>query len=352
MAVHQVAANAVFGLPFLALCCLGAALLSALLVTRMIRLAVMDVPGGRSAHDRPVPKGGGVGTVAAVLLGVPAVLLLLFRGEEQPLAMLLLLAAVLLLALVSWMDDLRQFGFRAKLAAQLAASVLTIGAVLSTLPALPPPVLLLPMTLAALAWLMLVTNATNFIDGLNGLASGSIGLACLVAAALGWRLGDPLVVAVGTMTASGLAGFLPFNYPRARIFLGDVGSQVCGLLAGGLALFLLADEWRDAAALAVPLMLAAILWDVLFTLLRRLGAGERLTQAHRGHLYQVAARSGVAPAIVAALHWGFVIWGGLVGVAVAPDRPVAAILMVLMPQLVWTILVRRRAMRAGLGRWS
>ena len=351
MAMHQVAASAGFGLPFLALCCLGAALLSALLVTRMIRLAVMDVPGGRSAHDRPVPKGGGVGTVAAVLLGVPAVLLL-FHRQERPMATFLLLAAVLLLAVVSWMDDLRQFGVRAKLAAQLAASVLTIGAVLSTLSVMPPPMLLLPGALAALAWLMLVTNATNFIDGLNGLASGSIGLACLFSAGLGWRLGDPLVVAVGTMTAAGLAGFLPFNYPRARIFLGDVGSQVCGLLAGGLALFLFADEWHDAGALAVPLMLAGILWDVLFTLLRRLSAGERLTQAHRGHLYQVAARSGVAPPIVAALHWGFVIWGGLVGVAVASDRPVAAILMVLMPQIVWTILVRRRATRAGLGRWS
>ena len=345
MAADGTAAGAWIGL-----LCLSATLLSVMLVRQMIRLAVMDVPDGRSAHDRPTPRGGGVGMVACVLLGVPAFLALSPSPRDRLPAAVLVLVAVLLLAAVSWLDDVRQFGFRAKLGAQGVASLLMVGAVLPTLPAWPLWVLA-PLALAGVAWLMLATNAVNFIDGLNGLAAGSVALVCLRVAAAGWMLGDPLLAALASMAACGLIGFLPFNYPAARIFLGDVGSQVCGLLAGGFAILLLADDPRSWIALSVPLMLAGILWDVLFTLLRRLAACERLTQAHRGHLYQVAARAGVPAAGVALLHWSFVIWGGLSAAAFA-TRPLAAILATLLPQLAWTAFVRRRAARAGLRHWS
>ncbi len=335
---------------WLLLSCLLAALSSSLVVRGMIRLAVMDVPGGRSAHDRPVPRGGGAGTVAVVLLGLPAIVPLLSGGRVPGRTIVLLEAAVALLAAVSWLDDLRQLGYRAKLSAQLVAAGLAVAAVLSGLPVLPPR-LLWPEGVAAFCWLMVVTNAVNFIDGINGLAAGSVALCGLFAVLLGWRTGAPVAVASGLMLGSGLAGFLPFNYPRARIFLGDVGSQTCGLLAGTLSLLLFpAGGWR--VGLAVPLVLAGILWDVLFTLCRRLLAGERVTQAHRGHLYQVAARTGVPAARVTAIHWGFATWGGGLSLALLPRHPVAALVLALLPQLGWTAMVRQRATRAGLHRWS
>ena len=315
------------------LAAVAAALLSAVLVRLMIRLAVMDVPVHRSAHDRPIPKGGGVGAVAAILLGTPALLALLPGGGARWPAAVLLLSAVLLLAAVSWLDDLRQFGYRAKLAAQGGGAVLVVAAALWTAgPSASWPIMVLFVPVA-LAWLMLTTNATNFIDGLNGLASGSTTITCLAGVWLGWSLNDPLLFAVSLMAAVGLLGFLPFNYPRARIFLGDVGSQPAGLVAGGLALLVLADGggWR---ALLVPLMLAGILWDVLLTLVRRAVAGERLAQAHRGHLYQRAARGSMTPPTVAALHWGFVVWGLLVGM-LAPRW--AAVALALLVQLLWTL---------------
>ncbi len=315
--------------------------LSAALVRRMIRLGVVDVPGARSAHDRPTPKGGGVGAVAALLLGTPAALALLPSGGERWPAALLLLSALLLLAVVSWLDDLRQFGYRAKLAAQMGAAVLATAAALASIRAMPPTPLLALLVAVALAWLMLTTNAMNFIDGLNGLASGSTTIVCLAGAWLGWTLHDPLLLAAMPMAATGLLGFLPFNYPRARIFLGDVGSQPAGLLVGTLALLVLADGggWR---ALLVPLMLAGILWDVLFTLARRALAGERLAQAHCSHLYQVAARTRLPAAAVSALHWGFAAWGLLAWFA-AEGRPAIAVLLVAVPQLAWTIAVRHAA---------
>ena len=338
---------------WLVLSCLVAASLSALVVRGMIRLAVMDVPGGRSAHDRPVPRGGGAGTVLVVLLGLPAVALLLSGGGRVPVRTIVLLdAAVALLAAISWLDDLRQLGYRAKLSAQLGAAGLVVAAVLSGLPVLPPSWLLWPAAVGAFCWLVFATNAVNFIDGINGLAAGGVALCGLFAVLLGWRTGAPVAVASGLMLASGLLGFLPFNYPRARIFLGDVGSQTCGLLAGTLSLLLFTAGGWSVTGLAVPLVLAGILWDVLFTLCRRLLARERVTQAHRGHLYQVATRSGVPAARVTAIHWGFAAWGGGLSLALLPTCPVLAVALVLAPQLGWTGMVRQRAARAGLHRWS
>ncbi len=325
---------------------------SSLVVRGMIRLAVMDMPGGRSAHDRPVPRGGGAGTVLVVLLGLPAIVLPLSGGRVPIGTVALLEAAIALLAAVSWLDDLRQLGYRAKLSAQLGAAALAVVAVLSGLPMLPPPWLLWPAAVGGFCWLVLVTNAVNFIDGINGLAAGDIALCGLFAALLGWRTGAPVVVASGLMLASGLLGFLPFNYPRARIFLGDVGSQTCGLLAGTLSLLLFTVDGWSVTGLAVPLVLAGILWDVLFTLCRRLLARERVTQAHRGHLYQVATRSGVPAVRVTAIHWGFAAWGGGLSLALLPLHPVPAVVLALAPQLSWTKMVRQRAKRAGLHRWS
>ncbi len=332
--------------------CLLAGLLSAVVVRGMIRLAVMDVPGGRSAHDRPVPRGGGAGTVVVVLLGVPVMVPLLSGGQDPVRTVVLLEVALALLAAVSWLDDLRQLGYRAKLSAQLAASALAVAAALADLPVLPPSWLLWPGLAVAFCWLMVVTNAVNFIDGINGLAAGSIAVCGLFVAVLGWRMDAPVAVAAGLMLASGLAGFLPFNYPRARIFLGDIGSQVCGLLAGTLSLPPLAVPGWRLAALGVPLVLAGILWDVLFTLCRRLLGGERLTQAHRGHLYQVATRVGIPAVRVTAIHWTFATWGGMLALTLLPRHPVLAVVLALLPQPGWTGIVRRRALRARLDRWS
>ncbi len=250
-----------------------------------------------------------------------------------------MLAGIALLALVSWLDDLRQFPPLVKLAAQAIAAAL----VLRGIGRLPGE----PLLAAALVfgWLVFVTNALNFIDGLNGLAAGSMALACLC-------IGTP--AAAPLLLAASLIGFLPFNYPRARIFLGDVGSQGAGLSVAAFGLL----RWQDPAPgsmLAMPLLLFGILYDVGFTLCRRWHAGERLLEAHRGHLYQVAFRSGVAAPWVAALHWGFVLWGGGCALALRlgwlPAPVLSALSLAVLPQLAWTAFVVRRARRAAIIGW-
>ncbi|WP_428375734.1 hypothetical protein [Lichenicoccus sp.] len=324
--------------------CVAALLISAAAVRLMIRVGVLDRPGHRSAHVRPTPKGGGVGPVLALVLLLPVALVQLPAGVVAGRRAAVLLLAVVVLAAVSWLDDLRQYRPLVKLAAQAGCAALV-----ATMIALPAGAAW-PALAIGFCWLMFATNALNFIDGLNGLAAGSMALCGL---ALGLDAADPLCAVTGLLLCAGLLGFLPFNYPRARIFLGDVGSQGAGLAVAACALL----HWRHSASaaglLAGPLLLAGVLYDVGFTLCRRALRGERLSQAHRGHLYQVAFRAGVPAWLVALLHWGFVLWGAvlMLGLQRGQGSLPAVVAAALVPQLAWTALVHRRTRTHPVGRW-
>lgn len=323
------------------LCALVLAALSAAVVRAMIGRGALDIPGARSSHDTPTPRGGGLGPVAALCAGLTGGAMLLAPDPLawRPAAGLLI--ACLLLAWVSHRDDVRQGDFRAKLAGQLGAAVIVVACGVVW----PHPAGMVSATVAAalsIAWLVFATNAMNFIDGLNGLAAGSMLLGGL---AIAWVAGPGWIGCAALALAAGLAGFLPFNYPRARIFLGDVGSQPCGFAVAALGLALAGGTWDPAgrhAALLAPFLFAGIYLDVVFTLLRRARSGERLTQAHRGHLYQLAQRSFMPAWAVSAVAFGFVGigWGAWM---LWPAHPVAATLLLLAPQAVWAALVLRRA---------
>ena len=317
----------------------GGAVLSALLARAMIRAGPLDTPGPRSAHAAPVPRGGGVGVMAAFLLGVPIAAWL--HGGVPAWPMAGLLGGTALLAAVAWIDDVRQFPPAAKLLAQIVA----ISVVLWGIGALPAGGWGRAL---GFAWLLFATNALNFIDGLNGLAGGSMALCALF---IGLTAASPLQQGAGCLLAAGLLGFLPFNMPRARLFLGDVGSQGAGLAVAALGLL----RWQQAGhgdMLVMPLLLSGILYDVAFTLCRRALAGETLWQAHRGHLYQIASRSVMPAWMVALLHWAFVLWGGVLALALCHQEVAVttAILLIAAPQLVWTCILWRGALPKGVGR--
>jgi UDP-GlcNAc:undecaprenyl-phosphate GlcNAc-1-phosphate transferase len=195
----------------------------------------------------------------------------------------------------------------------------------------------------------------NFIDGLNGLASGVALIACLFLGVIAEQHGGWFAYAAAGLLASGLAGFLPFNFPRARIFLGDVGSQFCGFMLAVLAIVASRFDGVELSFLLMPMLLSGVLFDVAFTLARRVLQGESLTRPHRGHLYQVAQRSGVPAATVTLIHWGFAVAGGLccLGFLAAPSfgKPFVPF-ATLLPQAVWVGFVARRARAAGLRHWG
>ena len=325
------------------------AVFSGLIVRLMTRAGVMDLPDARKAHDRPVPKGGGVGVVAAFMAGM---LVLYWREpmlvQETPLRALVIAAAAI--AAVAFLDDVKSWSFRVKLGAQLVAATVAVagGLVVDTLnlPLLGPVPLGWAGAPLTVCWILYATNAMNFIDGLNGLAAGSAALASAALAGIAAAQGGVFAYVAALLLAAGLIGFLPFNFPRARIFLGDVGSQFAGFLLAILAIAAGRFQNVELSILLVPMLLFGILYDVAFTLLRRLLAGEHVTQAHRSHLYQIAHRSGMPATTVTLVHWGFVLWGALCCALFLHGTGLARAalpLLVIPPQLAWTAYVAHRA---------
>ncbi len=315
----------------------------------MIHRGALDYPVARSSHTVPTPKGGGVGIVAAYAVGT---LWMLYRYTVPP-SVLAPLGAALVLAVVSYIDDVRPGPFLAKLGAQIfaAAAVMLAGDTVRDI-AIAGQLVQLPRALGiavSLALIVFVTNAVNFMDGLNGLAGGCVALG---GAALAAGAPPPVAAQAGPLVA-GISGFLPFNFPRARIFMGDVGSQVCGFMTADL---IIRGISLPAVSLILPLAMLPLLCDVAFTLLRRARGGARLTDAHRGHIYQVANRAGIGAAKVAGVYWAMTGWGALCGYVAGRSRSgvaagFAALLLSLAPMAAWLVLVSSKARKAGITRW-
>lgn len=230
--------------------------------------AVWDTPNARSSHSEITPRGAGIAVCGGILLS--AVIWLGFHPEALHTIML---TGAAVLAVVSWLDD-RRGGLPAGL--RLALHAFAIGAVVFILPAdlriTPDWVpLWLERLLCFFAWLWF-TNLFNFMDGINGITGGemvAIGAGLVLLQAFGASLGS--TAALAAIMAGGAVGFLPWNWNRAKVFLGDVGSVPLGYLAGWLLLdAALHGQW--AAALILPMYY----WiDATVTLLRRLWRREK-----------------------------------------------------------------------------
>jgi UDP-GlcNAc:undecaprenyl-phosphate GlcNAc-1-phosphate transferase len=331
------------------------ALVSALVVRAMIARPILDHPDHRKAHARPTPKGGGLGPVAAFLLGMLA---LFHLAPLTPLAEPRFIGVVLAaaaIAAVALADDVWNFRFVVKLGAQAVAALVALGSGLVleqlSLPGLgevPLGVLGIGLTMF---WIVGCTNAVNFMDGMDGLVAGVVVIACVALAAVAASEAGWFVFAAALFLGAGFAGFLPFNLHPARIFMGDVGSQFAGFLLAVLAVAAANFEKSQVSFLVVPLLLFGLLWDAAFTLARRAWAGEAVAAPHRTHLYQMAQRSGLPVRLVAGLHWGFALLGAALCWAflrLAPAEKPLVVLPALAVQLAWTLYVARRMRRAGL----
>ena len=334
-------------------------LCSAAIVRMMIAVRVMDTPEARKMHDRPTPKGGGVGIVLTFLVGIAV----LYRYAEfarlaDPYFRGVIEASVAI-AVVAFLDDLFDWPFTIKLGAQVLAALVAVGSGLYVTDFRIPYMGPLPFAWAGVAatmvWILFTTNAMNFIDGLNGLASGVALIACLFIVLIAAQHGGSFAYAAAGLLAAGIAGFLPFNFPKARIFMCDVGSQFCGFMLAVLAVAASRFAGVELSFLLMPMLLSGVLFDVAFTLVRRALAGESVTKPHRGHLYQVAQRSGMPPVAVALMHWGFTVFGGLcclLFIALPSIYKPPVPFLTLLPQIVWLWIVVNRARAAGLSRWG
>lgn len=260
------------------------------------RAGFLDEPGPRSSHAVATPRGGGAAILAGAAAGAAAA-----GAPPDGAGAAALLTGVGVLALVGLLDDRFGLPALAKLAAQGLAAALVV-AVCGGLARVPLPSPLDPPLgpfggAAAVIWILVVVNAYNFLDGIDGLAAlqGVVTGAGLCALLGG---GFPAAVALGL--AGGCAGFLPWNWSRATVFMGDVGSNLVGYTLAALPL-LLPDGRREEGVLFLMLSLWLFLADAVWTRLRRLARGGRWYAAHREHVYQRLVATGLGHASVALL---------------------------------------------------
>lgn len=274
---------------------------------------VLDVPNERSSHTLPTPRSGGI----AIIAGVVAALAIF--GEWRDARLVFVLAWGGIIAVVGLIDDFRALPAKPKLAVHAAAAVATTLLADVTLERFQVPfygwlglaLLAIPVTLF---WIVGVTNAYNFMDGINGMASIEAIVCGGVYAALASQAGDSGGTTLALAIAGGAAGFLVWN-AGGSIFMGDVGSGVLGFLFGVLALRL--AKW-DVPFLAAMLPLFPFLFDTGLTLVRRARRRERLFSAHRTHMYQRLTAIGWSHPAVSSL-WGALAAGCAIG-ALGWDR--------------------------------
>jgi UDP-GlcNAc:undecaprenyl-phosphate/decaprenyl-phosphate GlcNAc-1-phosphate transferase len=296
-----------------------------------LRTGLMDDPGRRKIHDQPIPLAGGLAVMTGLLAPtLLACLLLWFQGPGtspgglshqldsapdvaaptvlmNPTSAFLLkyglgrrateLAGIFLGAFgmlwLGWLDDKRELRPRAKFAGQLliAALVAASGVRITLF------VHSTPFSYAVtLLWILTVINAFNFMDNMNGLCAGLGAIGALHFALLAAKGGQYLVALIAFLTFGALLGFLPYNFPRARAFLGDAGSHLAGYLLAVLAIlphFYTSKHPRQWAVLSPLLILAIPLADLVWVVLLRWRIGQPFYQGDTNHLSHRLVRRGL-----------------------------------------------------------
>jgi UDP-N-acetylmuramyl pentapeptide phosphotransferase/UDP-N-acetylglucosamine-1-phosphate transferase len=288
----------------------GGLAVSAALATAVLTIAAMPLfrryamarPNARSSHHTPVPQGGG----AAIVLSTLALATFAAAGAGG-MQLGFIAMGVLLLAIVGTIDDIRSLPVLPRLGLQFIAVISVVLGAFGTgriLPEIPMPV-----------EIAVLVNLTNFIDGIDGITLAGFMPLAAAGAALSWMgFTTPVGGWLATVFLGALAGFVWFNLPRARLFLGDVGSLPLGLI--GVALLIdIAQQGALAAAVILPLYGAA---DATSTLFGRMLRREKVWEAHRQHAYQRAVDGGWSHARVSGLVLGLNC--GLAGLALLSTR--------------------------------
>ena len=266
---------------------------ASLLITGLLRryalsTSLIDIPNSRSSHTVPTPRGGGVAIVLSFLAVLPVAWM---QGALALEAMLALLGAGGLVAVIGFMDDHGHIAARWRLVGHFAGAAWALFW-LGGLPPLSVFGFVLDMgwlgSVLAAVYLVWMLNLYNFMDGIDGLASVEAMCATLGMCAIYLASGYVALIWPALLLGLAVAGFLFWNFPPARIFMGDAGSGFLGITLGILALH---AAWSDSQLFwAWLILLGVFIVDATVTLVRRLMAGQKVYEAHRTHAYQYASR--------------------------------------------------------------
>tara|TARA_R110002096_G_scaffold95765_2_gene214380 strand:- start:2926 stop:3936 length:1011 start_codon:yes stop_codon:yes gene_type:complete len=311
----------------------------------MRRAAIIDRPNARSNHEKPTPRGGGLGILAGFFIALALL-------PEQPPASGAMLAGLAvcggIAGLTGLLDDVFTLSETLKF--------IVLSAISLALAAIAGPVTQLGVNLPWIIglfgsglWVFTTANAVNFMDGSDGLIAACLVPACLV---LGLAGGGDIAMASLALAAA-LAGFSVWNAPlmraRGTLFAGDAGALGASVLFAGLAL-----RWAatgpDGTVWLAALLILPLLGDVLLTMAARAKAGRQLLAPHRAHAYQLLIRTGMSHRQVAAIWAGLALACGalaLIGAAGPAGLKFGVFLIGVAGFTLFHRIVRRRAATAG-----
>ena len=289
MAISQLYYHILFGLAL--------TILATLITWGMLKFArIQDEPNHRSLHKNAIPKSGGISIVATFFVGMVAIAIFSDNHSIQQQYMLGFVFSSILIAVISFVDDVKEKSAVFKLVTHIIAVfvVMYCGIVIETLS--------MPweerMSLGWIGyvisffWILGLTNAYNFMDGIDGLVASTALIASLFFMIISYHAGSSFVYISSYTIIAGCIGFLVYNAPPAKIFMGDVGSAFLGFVFAAFAIIAARYDDSRTSFLVMPMLLFHFIFDTLFTFFRRLMSGQNALQAHHTHLYQLLVRSG------------------------------------------------------------
>ena len=254
-------------------------------------LHYVDVPSQRKVHSTPMPKVGGI----AMAMGALVPVLLSIYGDKIALSILLGTAVIMVFGVL---DDVKDLGYKAKFAGQVAAAAVVVffgGVNICNLGNLLPGDMVLPDRLAMVLTLVVivgVTNAVNLADGLDGLAGGMLLLSFLCISFMAYKIGNTAVALLSAATVGAIFGFLRFNTYPATIFMGDAGSQLLGFLA--ITMSIAITQGTSPYSPLFPLILLGLpILDTIWVMVERVKSGKSPFVADKNHLHHKLLKLGL-----------------------------------------------------------
>lgn len=253
-----------------------------------LRIGLLDIPNDRSSHSSPIPRGAGLVIATVCLVLYSAISILSTGGFYYS-----YLAAAILVASISWLDDLYSVPFQWRLAVHIIAAILLVSGLGY------PTEIYIPGSnefvhigffgaILAFLWVVGMINAFNFIDGIDGLAATQSILAGLAWFVLGLLYPFETVSTYGLILAASCLGFLIHNWNPAKVFMGDVGSTFLGVTFAALP-FMASFERPESSSWLFTVAVAFVwvfIFDPGFTVLHRAMSGEKIWNPHRQHIFQ------------------------------------------------------------------
>jgi len=301
---------------------------------------IFDHPNERSSHSTPTPRGGGLAIVVLVMgMGIWSL------REMELSRVLIYLGCGAVIAFLGWRDDLHSLSTGVRFTVQGLVAAVSIYGLGYAKSITIPLVGVLPLgafgVVITFLWIIGLTNAYNFMDGIDGIAGG-----VAFAGGLGWmalasHADIPFAFWIALAISAGSLGFLGHNWSPAKIFMGDVASTFLGYTFAALPL-ISSDKGGDALMLGTLLMWTFIL-DASVTFWQRVFRGENVFTAHRSHLYQRLVIGGYSHAAISALYIALTLLAGLLAYAWSWGQVYAPPLIIIGLPLIWNLLSRHAA---------